>query len=67
MIFTLRIECDNAAFRNEGFETPLAVEVERILERVCCDLHTGRLVPGDPTVLEDTDGNKVGHAEFGDT
>lgn len=62
MKFILEIECDNAAFDGPyGDECP--VEVGSILDAVSAQLYSGAM-PKDPIVLFDTNGNRVGKAEF---
>lgn len=60
MTLVINIECDNAAFDGHLRK----VECLRILADVRRDLRTERLVPGDPVVLYDVNGNGVGRAEF---
>jgi len=62
MKFILEIECDNAAFDGpHGDECP--VEVGSILARIAGTLFSG-VIPEEPIVLFDTNGNRVGKAEF---
>lgn len=56
MTFTITIACDNAAFADNG----LAFEVANILREAADKVEGG----SDEFALRDSNGNKVGSAEF---
>ena len=57
--FTLRIKCENAAFRDDDFDK--AHEVARILREIASDLVNGQ----DRGPALDANGNTVGRWGFG--
>lgn len=60
MTFTIKIECDNAAFS----DVPLT-ETARILRKVVDALENDELTEtSSPMRLRDCNGNRVGSAEF---
>lgn len=65
MRYTLTIDMDNAAFRDEGGDMGSGArgwEVARLLREAAADTETG-LDPGVRAPLVDFNGNRVGHWE----
>ena len=60
MTFTLTLDCDNAAFRDDD----LPLEIERILSHIAKYVRSTGISPGESLKLRDLDGNTCGEARL---